>query len=308
MIDAVRPDQRGRDLARERLAAVLAEQRGILREARAIAERLDDRHEVADRDALGEQRAQHAMHLADREQVGHELLDRHGVALLEPVEQQLGVLAREQLVGVLPDGLGQVRDDHRGGVDDRVARGLGSLARGGGDPEGGQAEGRLDRRDAVEGRVGIARIHREQAAGHELAARDLGALDADRVAVRRELDVVADADRGEHQPELRGHLTADERDPLQQLAPLALVDERDQAVADLELEDVERQRVPHRLRALQGRARLRRLRLLVEARDVVRHAPADGRAEAGDERADEQERQVRHAGHDARARRSPRRR
>ena len=162
---------------------------------------------------------------------------------MSAVEQQLGVLAREQLVGVLADRLRQVRDDHRGGIDDRVARCLGAFAGRGGDPEGRQAEGGLDGRDAVEGGVGIAGIHREQAARHELAARDLGALDADRVAVGGELHVVANADRGEHEAELGGHLPADERDPLQQLASLALVDERDQAVADLELEDVERQRV-----------------------------------------------------------------
>ena len=48
--------------------------------------------------------------------------------------------------------------------------------------------------------------------------------------------------------------------------PVALVDERDQPVADLELERVERQRVPHRLGALQGGSRLRDLRRLVRAR------------------------------------------
>ena len=117
----------------------------------------------------------------------------------------------------------------------------------------------------VERRVGVAGVHREQAARHELAARDLGALQADRVGVRGELDVVADADRREHEAELGGHLAADERDALQQLAALALVDERDQPVADLELEHVERQGVPHRLGALQGGSRLRDLRRLVRA-------------------------------------------
>ena len=52
-----------------------------------VADRLEDRAEVADRDALAEQRLQHALHLADAEQVGDELLDGGRVALLERVEQ-----------------------------------------------------------------------------------------------------------------------------------------------------------------------------------------------------------------------------
>ena len=36
--------------------------------------------EIADRDPLGEQRAEHAMHLADRQLVGYELLDGHRMA------------------------------------------------------------------------------------------------------------------------------------------------------------------------------------------------------------------------------------
>ena len=119
--------------------------------------------------------------------------------------------------------------------------------------------------------------------------------------MRGELHVVADADRREDESELGGHLAADERDALQQLAALALVDERDQPVADLELEHVERQGVPHRLGALQGGSRLRHLRRLVRACRIVGDAAADGGAEARDERADDQERHVRHAGNDAEA-------
>ncbi len=105
----------------------------------------------------------------------------------------------------------------------------------------------------------------------------------------------------EDESELGGHLAADERDALQQLAALALVDERDQPVADLELQHVERQGVPYRLGALQRGSRLRHLRRLVRARRIVGDAAADRRAEARDERADDQERHVRHAGNDAEA-------
>ena len=82
-----------RELARERLAAVLGEQRGVLRQARAVAERLEDRDEVADRDGLGEQELQHAVHLADGARVRHELVDDGRVALAQVVEQRARVLA-----------------------------------------------------------------------------------------------------------------------------------------------------------------------------------------------------------------------
>ena len=73
------------------------------------------------------------------------------VLLLERVEQLARLLAREQLVGVAADRLGEVRDDHRLGVDDRVAERLGLGAGALLDPDGGQPEGGLDRRDAGRG-------------------------------------------------------------------------------------------------------------------------------------------------------------
>ena len=53
----------------------------------AVADRLEDRAQVADRDALAQQVLQHALHLADAELVGDDLLDGGGVLLLERVEQ-----------------------------------------------------------------------------------------------------------------------------------------------------------------------------------------------------------------------------
>ena len=47
-----------------------------------------------------QQRLEHPLQLAERELVGHDLLHDGGVALLELVEQVLGLLAREQLGGV----------------------------------------------------------------------------------------------------------------------------------------------------------------------------------------------------------------
>ena len=85
--------------------------------------------------------------------LGDDLLDGGGVLLLERVEQLARLLAREQLVGVAADRLGEVGDDHRLGVDDRVAERLGLGARAVLDPDRGQAEGGLDGRDAGERRA-----------------------------------------------------------------------------------------------------------------------------------------------------------
>ena len=84
----------------ERLAGGLGERGRVARERGAVADRLEDRAEVADRDALAQQVLQHALHLADAELVGDDLLDGRGVLLLERVEQLLRLLAGEQLVGV----------------------------------------------------------------------------------------------------------------------------------------------------------------------------------------------------------------
>ena len=120
-----------RELARQGLAAVLGEQRRVLGEARAVAQRLEDRAEVADRDALGQQALQHAVHLAERADVGHELVDQRRVALAQVVEQHAHVLAAEQARrrarGSVSVRCVMMID---GVVDDRVAGGLGVLARG----------------------------------------------------------------------------------------------------------------------------------------------------------------------------------
>ena len=71
----------------ERLAGVLGEDGRVVRRAGPVADRLEDRAQVADRDALAQQVLQHALHLADAELVGDDLLDHGGVLLLERVEQ-----------------------------------------------------------------------------------------------------------------------------------------------------------------------------------------------------------------------------
>ena len=120
--------------------------------------------------------------------------------------------------GVRADRLGEVGDDDRLGVDDRVAERLGLGAAALGDPDGGQAEGRLGGRDAGELAHGVARVHRQLVAGHDAAARDLGAAHAHDVLVRVERDVVADAHGRDDDAELGRDLAADRADARQQRA------------------------------------------------------------------------------------------
>ena len=168
----------------ERLARVLGQQHRVAGDAGAVADRLDDGAEIADRDALAQQRLQDALDLADGEQVGHDLLDDSGVGFLEPVEQRANILSREQIGHVAADRLGEVRDDDRLGVDHRVAEGLGLGAGGVGDPHRRQPVGGLGGRDAGELADRVARVEGELVAGHDRAAGDLVAAHLHHVLVR----------------------------------------------------------------------------------------------------------------------------
>ena len=97
---AVLVEVRRGDRTAERLARVLGQQARVAGQPRLVADRFDDRAEVADRDALGQQRLQHPLDLAEREHVGHDLVDDRLVGALELIQQLAHILAREQLGGV----------------------------------------------------------------------------------------------------------------------------------------------------------------------------------------------------------------
>ena len=152
----------------------------------AVADRLENGAEVADRDALAQQQLQRALDLADRELVGDDLVHRRGVPLLQLVEELARLLTREQLVRVAANRLGQMRDDHRLAVDDRVPERLGLRLRALVDPHRGQSERGLDGRDARETLDRVAGVHRERVARQQAAARNLGAAHLQDVFVRLE--------------------------------------------------------------------------------------------------------------------------
>ena len=222
---------------------------------------------------------EHALHLADAELVRDDLLDGGRVALLERVEQLARLLAREQLVGVAADRLGEVRDDDGLGVDDRVAERLGLGAGALVDPDRGQAERGLDRSGCRRGRA--ARRRGPSRGGGRGRSRPR-ATSAPRtlIAYSCESSMMSSWMRtgAITMPELGGDLAADDADAREQRAAGALVDERHQAEADRELERVDRR--ARRSRSVAGGARAAsraRRRLLLGAASLGVARPSTAR-------------------------------
>ena len=221
---------------------MLGERVGVLGPPRVVGERLEDGHQVADRDALAQQVLENLLDAADGQLLRHELLDHLGPRLRHGVEQLLHLLAPEQLVGVPADHLGQVGDHHRRRVDHGVAGELRPLAVLGGDPQRVEAEGGLARGDAGDRGSHRARVDGELAAGAQLTARHLHALQEDHVLARPDLEVVADVDGRDDEAHLEGEVPPQRPDALDEVAgaPRPRLDQRHQLEADLELHQVER--------------------------------------------------------------------
>ena len=97
----------------------------ILGDTAPLGQHLEDADEVADGDVLVEQGLQHPLDLAQAQLRAGELLDHDGVAGLDQVDEGPHVLAAEQPACVRAHGLGHVRGDDGGPVDDSGARQLG---------------------------------------------------------------------------------------------------------------------------------------------------------------------------------------
>jgi hypothetical protein len=169
------------------------------------------------------------------------------------VEQGLGLLAAEQLGGVVEDDVVEVGGHHGAGIHHGVAERVRLLAHRGVDPYRGQTKGGVGGLAPGERPRHAARVDGEELAGIGLAAADLDALEREPVAVGLELEVVADVHRRGQEADFLGELLAQPADALEQLAVLALVDHRDEAVADLEPEHIDlRDVVPARLQVVGG--------------------------------------------------------
>ncbi len=131
----------------------------------------------------------------------------------------------------------EVRDQHRGAVDDGGAGQLGLVPQLDGDPAAGEAEDRLGG-----GRPGQrleAVAEGEHAAGGRLAAGDLDAGDPDRVGGDGQVDAVAGAHRRHDDAEVEGDLAAQGADAVEQVAAGGGVDEVDQVGGEHDLERVD---------------------------------------------------------------------
>ncbi len=90
------------------------------------------------------------------------------------------------------------------------------------------------------GPADAAGIDREEHAREGLAGTDLDALQRDAVGVRLEFEVVANVHRCRKETDFLRELLAQAADALEQFAVLAAIDQRDQPVADLETEHIDR--------------------------------------------------------------------
>ena len=99
-------------MVREPRADELGQLFRVLSFAADVGQGLEDGHHVTDRNALGQQVAQHLLDHTDAEDVRDELVDHRGVGLPDPLQGGLDVFPGEQLVGVFLHDLREVGDQH----------------------------------------------------------------------------------------------------------------------------------------------------------------------------------------------------
>ena len=220
-------------------AGVLGKLVGIFRVHRVVADFFENTREVADGNSLGQQVLQNALHLADAELRGDQFIHHGGVGLLEIIQQNLHVLARENFVARAADGLRQMRDQHGRRIHDGVTRDLGGLAVGIGHPGGGQLENRLHRRHALERLLAVRGVHREPVVRHELALRERISAKQKAIFVRAELEIVPQPDRRNQHAHVAGKRAPHARDALEQIAAFARVRHGNQTVAEFDLQRVQ---------------------------------------------------------------------
>ena len=169
-----------------------------------------------------------------RHQLGHHRLHQRGRGPVQHVDQALHVIGAKQLAGMGIEHLAQMRGDDAVGLDDDMVVGLGLGLLLGQDPDRIEAEGRVLDVDAAQ------LAHRGAAGQRQLAVGVDGVLghdrlpDADAIGVGGKVQVVAHPHGGHDEAHGLGHLAPDAGDPRHQRAALGLVDQRDQAIADLD--------------------------------------------------------------------------
>ena len=97
----------------------------VLGERGVVADLFQDACQVADGEALGQQVLEDALHLPDRELRRHQFVDERRMRLLQVIEQDLDILAAQDVMAAAAHRFAEVRDQHRGRIHDGEAALLG---------------------------------------------------------------------------------------------------------------------------------------------------------------------------------------
>ena len=202
----------------------------------------------SDRDTLGQQVLQHALHGRDTDLARDQVIDQLAVGVRQLVQQLPCLRVGQQVGHVILQHLGQMRRDHRGCIDDRQAAEAGFLPQGIVHPLGRQAECGLHRVLARHVDVTASGIEHHQLVGADIARAGFHFLDADGIGVRAELHVVENADTGHDEAHVGGDLATQGADLVGQLRTIGVaLHQFQQAVADFQPQVVDGQDLGDRL-------------------------------------------------------------
>ena len=214
--------------------------------------------EIADRDALVQQQLQHALDARHRDLRRHDVLDQLALLLRQFLDELVHLGIGQQLGGVGLEQFGQMRRQHGRGVHHRVALHRRFFFLRDVDPGRGQAERRLGGVQAGQLHLRAGRVHDHVLARPDPAGAAFDLLDLDDVAVGLELDVVEDAHRRHHEAHLDRQRTPQRLDLLgEAVGAVGRIDQRQQRIAELDLEIVDLERRPRSARRAAGLSRPR---------------------------------------------------
>ncbi len=165
------------------------------------------------------------------------------MALRQPVEQTLDLLAAQQFVGMLLDHFRQMRGQHRSLIDYGVAGSQRLILQRGRNPQRGHAEGRLFGRSARQRARRALGTDGHQMVLVHLPAGHLDSAQRDDILARLEAHVVGDVHGRHDEAQLLGQILPQRLHPGQQLPALILVDQGHQAVAHFQAEFVQLQQI-----------------------------------------------------------------
>ena len=161
---------------------------------RDFRHRLQDQTEIADGDALGEQKFQSREQCGLRDLRRTYVVEQPLVLGLEPIEQRAHVLVRQELRKVIVDDLAQMGEQHRDRIDRLEAFAPGVLDEGLGNRDRPYAEGGFAHFVARQIGPGAVADDDEMVPDPQFMRCDRRAVNLDLVGLRRRLDVVGETD------------------------------------------------------------------------------------------------------------------